>query len=103
MAPHPFEAAALLPRAAEQMNELARRDLSVNKTQAVTLGIILAYAVVIGLLWNIPYVRNVLWPFKNQSVYDFAPQTLHLVFGRDAQWSHKLILSRLPEPSGVHE
>lgn len=43
---------------------LARRDLSVNSTQKVTLGIIAIYVVVIGLLWNIPYVRNVLWPFK---------------------------------------
>jgi hypothetical protein len=43
---------------------LARRDLSVNSTQKVTLGIIALYVVVIALLWNIPYVRQVLWPFK---------------------------------------
>jgi hypothetical protein len=43
---------------------ISRRGLSVNDTQKVTLGIIVAYVVIIGLLWNIPYVRWVLWPFK---------------------------------------
>ncbi|GAB1314215.1 Peptidase M50B-like-domain-containing protein (Fragment) [Madurella fahalii] len=43
---------------------LARRDLTVNDAQKVTLGIIAAYIVVIALLWNLPYVRWVLWPFK---------------------------------------
>ncbi|KAI9774162.1 MAG: hypothetical protein M1840_005255 [Geoglossum simile] len=43
---------------------LSRRDLHVNGTQKVTLGIIAVYVVVIALLWNIPYVRWVLWPFK---------------------------------------
>ena len=43
---------------------LSRRDLSVNGTQRVTLGIIAVYVVVIAILWNIPYVRYVLWPFK---------------------------------------
>ena len=43
---------------------ITRRNLSVNSTQKVTLGIIVAYVVVIALLWNIPYVRWVLWPFK---------------------------------------
>ena len=41
-----------------------RRGLTVNDTQKVTLGVIAAYAVVIALLWNLPYVRWVLWPFK---------------------------------------
>jgi hypothetical protein len=41
-----------------------RRGLSVNHTQGVTLGVIAAYVVVIALLWNLPYVRWVLWPFK---------------------------------------
>jgi len=44
--------------------ELSRRNLSVNSTQKVTLGIIAVYVVVIALLWNIPYVRWSLWPFK---------------------------------------
>ncbi len=48
---------------------LARRDLTVNHTQAVTVGIIGVYVVVIALLWNIPYVRNVLWPFKVRSFH----------------------------------
>jgi hypothetical protein len=43
---------------------ITRRDLSVNSTQKVTLGIIVVYVVVIALLWNIPYVRWSLWPFK---------------------------------------
>ncbi|OJJ46824.1 hypothetical protein ASPZODRAFT_131714 [Penicilliopsis zonata CBS 506.65] len=43
---------------------LVRRGLSVDHTQAVTLGIIGAYVVVIALLWNLPYVRWSLWPFK---------------------------------------
>jgi hypothetical protein len=41
-----------------------RRGLSVNHTQGVTLGVIAAYVVIIALLWNLPYVRWVLWPFK---------------------------------------
>jgi hypothetical protein len=41
-----------------------RRGLTVNHTQAVTLGVICAYVVIIALLWNLPYVRWVLWPFK---------------------------------------
>ena len=45
-------------------HQLARRDLSVNHTQAVTLGVMGAYVVVIALLWNLPYIRWVLWPFK---------------------------------------
>ncbi|KAK0626399.1 peptidase M50B-like-domain-containing protein [Immersiella caudata] len=43
---------------------LARRALTVNDTQKVTLGVIAAYTVAIALLWNIPYVRWSLWPFK---------------------------------------
>ncbi|KAK3373606.1 peptidase M50B-like-domain-containing protein [Lasiosphaeria ovina] len=43
---------------------LVRRDLTVNDTQKVTLGVIAAYVVAIALLWNIPKIRVVLWPFK---------------------------------------
>ena len=43
---------------------LQTRSLSVNSTQKVTLGIIVAYVVIIALLWNIPYVRGILYPFK---------------------------------------
>ncbi|KAL2001580.1 hypothetical protein VTN02DRAFT_1559 [Thermoascus thermophilus] len=43
---------------------LLRRQLTVNGTQKVTLGVIAAYVVVIALLWNLPYVRWSLWPFK---------------------------------------
>ncbi|OCK88119.1 uncharacterized protein K441DRAFT_590816 [Cenococcum geophilum 1.58] len=43
---------------------LSRRSLAVNSTQKVTLGVIAAYVVLIALLWNLPYVRWSLWPFK---------------------------------------
>lgn len=68
MAPHDLKLAymaALAARApADASPSLARRGLSVNHTQGVTLGIIAVYVVVIALLWNIPYVRWSLWPFK---------------------------------------
>lgn len=41
-----------------------RRELTVTDTQKVTLGVIAAYVVVIAILWNVPYVRWSLWPFK---------------------------------------
>ncbi len=50
--------------AAAAAHGLSRRDLTVNDTQKVTLGVIGAYVVVIAILWNVPYVRWVLWPFK---------------------------------------
>ena len=46
----------------------ARRGLKVDHTQGVTLGVIAAMIVVIALLWNLPYVRWSLWPFKVSSV-----------------------------------
>jgi len=46
------------------LHTFSKRGLSVNHTQGVTLGVIAAYVVVIALLWNLPYVRWVLWPFK---------------------------------------
>ena len=45
-------------------HSLSRRGLTVNHTQGVTLGVIVAYVVIIALLWNLPYVRWSLWPFK---------------------------------------
>ncbi|KAJ5189986.1 hypothetical protein N7491_007973 [Penicillium cf. griseofulvum] len=56
--------AALAHTAEAAPHQLARRGLGVNHTQAVTLGVMGAYVVVIALLWNIPYIRWVLWPFK---------------------------------------
>jgi hypothetical protein len=53
-----------------------RRGLGVNHTQGVTLGVIAAYVVVIALLWNLPYVRWVLWPFKVRSY--LVPRTCML-------------------------
>ena len=50
---------------AESSHGLLRRDLSnPNHTQQVTLGVIGAYVVIIAILWNVPYIRMVLWPFK---------------------------------------
>jgi hypothetical protein len=46
------------------LHRFERRGLSVNHTQAVTLGVIAAYIVIIAILWNVPYIRWVLWPFK---------------------------------------
>lgn len=46
------------------MARLSARGLSVNHTQGITLGIIVLYIAVIALLWNIPYVKYSLWPFK---------------------------------------
>lgn len=46
------------------LHHFERRGLTVNHTQGVTLGVIGAYVVIIALLWNLPYVRWVLWPFK---------------------------------------
>lgn len=43
---------------------LIRRGLTVTSTQKVTLGVIALYTVVIALLWNLPFVRWSLWPFK---------------------------------------
>ncbi|KNG49182.1 hypothetical protein TW65_04163 [Stemphylium lycopersici] len=54
----------LVASAAHATHQYEKRGLSVNHTQGVTLGVIAAYVVVIALLWNLPYVRWVLWPFK---------------------------------------
>ncbi|TKA77138.1 hypothetical protein B0A55_04096 [Friedmanniomyces simplex] len=45
-------------------HQLTTRGLTVRGAQGVTLGVIAAYVVIIAILWNIPYVRYVLWPFK---------------------------------------
>jgi hypothetical protein len=68
MAPQSYAYATLAARAlvADLNSEpsLLKRSLSVNSTQKVTLGVIVAYVVGIALLWNLPYVRWSLWPFK---------------------------------------
>jgi hypothetical protein len=46
------------------IHQLGKRGLSVNHTQGVTLGVIGAYVVIIAILWNVPYIKYVLWPFK---------------------------------------
>lgn len=73
MAPLPTKRAALSPSTHRALlstasvlssHYLARRDLTVRGAQSVTLGAIAAYVVVIAILWNIPYVHYILWPFK---------------------------------------
>lgn len=56
--------AVVTASSAEIAHQLTRRALKVNDAQKVTLGIIAVYIVVIALLWNLPYVRWSLWPFK---------------------------------------
>lgn len=68
---------------------LSRRDLTVNDAQKVTLGIIAAYVVAIALLWNLPYIRWVLWPFKVTSPPSLFPKPPFL-------HSHHLIPNDLP-------
>ena len=48
-------------------HHLLRRNLSVNDTQKVTLGVIVAYVVVIALLWNLPLCTMVALAFQNAS------------------------------------
>lgn len=52
------------PLLARAVDSLGRRSLTLTGASKVTVGVIVAYVVIIALLWNIPYVRNVLWPFK---------------------------------------
>lgn len=62
-------------------HELSKRDLTVRGAQGVTLGAIAAYVVVIAVLWNIPYVHYVLWPFKVSTINKPPPrQTLGPTF-----------------------
>ena len=73
MAPQSYAYTALAARAiiqdlgAEPSKSIIKRSLTVNDTQKVTLGVIAAYVVAIALLWNLPYVRWSLWPFKVRS------------------------------------
>jgi hypothetical protein len=63
------------------LHTFERRGLGVNHTQAVTLGVLIVYVVVIALLWNLPYVRWVLWPFKVRSEFSAAPPAAFLLAG----------------------
>ncbi|GAA5922039.1 hypothetical protein JCM3775_003472 [Rhodotorula graminis] len=66
--PHPgkraLAASELLAAGSTSGASLARRSLAPNDTQKVTLGVIAAYAVLITILWNVPVIHWVLWPFK---------------------------------------
>ena len=62
MAPSPMHAYDLTPP--HTADTIVARDLKVQGAQGVTLGVIAAYVVGIAILWNVPYLRYVLWPFK---------------------------------------
>ncbi|KHN99316.1 uncharacterized protein MAM_03014 [Metarhizium album ARSEF 1941] len=49
----------------QPVHSLSSRDLQhPTHTQQVTLGVIAAYVVAIAILWNVPYLKMILWPFK---------------------------------------
>ena len=62
---------------------LTTRSLSVNHTQKATLGVIIAYTVIIALLWNIPYIRSILYPFKMLTIafHEFSHALLCILTG----------------------
>ncbi|EFY85779.1 hypothetical protein J3458_005348 [Metarhizium acridum] len=71
MAP-PILLAAMMPAVSRHVDDkhqlvhsLSSRDLqNPTHTQKVTLGVIAAYVVAIAILWNVPYLKMILWPFK---------------------------------------
>ena len=73
---------------------LLKRDLTVNHTQAVTLGVMAAYVVVIALLWNLPYVRWSLWPFKVISLLIFHKK--RKILNHRRCWSSHSMNSAMP-------
>lgn len=75
---------------------LLKRDLTVNHTQAVTLGVMAAYVVVIALLWNLPYVRWSLWPFKVISLLTFQKNKQKKVLNHPRCWSSHSMNSAMP-------
>lgn len=67
MAPPLFlvSAANVFGRDGGMLHELDARDLqNPTRTQQITLGVIGAYVVAIAILWNVPYLKMILWPFK---------------------------------------
>ncbi|OAA46161.1 hypothetical protein NOR_02914 [Metarhizium rileyi] len=70
--PPPLLFSAMMPSLArhvdmdyEPVHSLSSRDLQTpTHTQKVTLGVIAAYVVAIAILWNVPYLKMILWPFK---------------------------------------
>ncbi|KFG78863.1 hypothetical protein MANI_007406 [Metarhizium anisopliae] len=71
MAP-PILLSAMMPAVSRHLDDkhqlvhsLSTRDLqNPTHTQRVTLGVIAAYVVAIAILWNVPYLKMILWPFK---------------------------------------
>lgn len=53
-----------IPQDAQHQPLIARNLQHPTHTQAVTLGVIGGYVVAIAILWNVPYLRMILWPFK---------------------------------------
>jgi hypothetical protein len=79
--------------AAPEMARLSARGLSVNHTQSITLGIIVLYVAVIGILWNIPYVKYSLWPFKVVNPHSSSlPLSNHLLPNTDADSIYQMLV-----------
>lgn len=76
MAP-PILLSAMMPAVSRHLDDkhqlvhsLSTRDLqNPTHTQRVTLGVIAAYVVAIAILWNVPYLKMILWPFKVSSQF----------------------------------
>lgn len=64
LAAAPLAARHLMETSALHKRERPPGSLSVTDTQKVTLGVIAAYTVAIAILWNVPFLRWSLWPFK---------------------------------------
>ncbi|EFX04408.1 hypothetical protein CMQ_1336 [Grosmannia clavigera kw1407] len=90
----------LVHRAAEHLrtHQLSARGLTVSNTQKVTLGVIAAYIVAIALLWNIPYIRYILWPFKMLVIafHEFGHAIMAVLTG-----GHVISISLDPREGGV--
>lgn len=89
LAPRVLRRAALSPELAYMSSHaLVRRGLGVSDTQKVTLGVIGAYVVVIALLWNLPYIKWILWPFKviNNTLLSPVPSPLSSFSITVASW-----------------
>ncbi|KAK5996993.1 hypothetical protein PT974_02342 [Cladobotryum mycophilum] len=76
------------PTTALHYHALTSRNLQhPTHTQQVTLGVIAAYVVAIAILWNVPYLRMILWPFKREKDYPSDNGTGHLYSGKHSPLS----------------
>ena len=89
---------------------LSRRGLSVTSdSQKVTLGVIAAYIVAIAILWNLPFVRWSLWPFKvsrhhHSQRNDWGQRGFELEADHVYRcWSSRSMNSAMPSPPSAPE